>query len=305
MTTTTQDSQGPEAKAKSPVHENYYLMVRIAIIKVFVDHGIFKAIPDEGDIPVSDLAAKVSADLSLIERFSKFLVAARVLVSPVPGRVAHTEESKGLADDRMKLLYRHVFDFFMVPAARWPEYFDKHGLIEPPAANLAPYGFATGHPDKTLYEILETRPERNDEFNRAMAAAVETMPITGMYNFGWIGEYVDKQEPSSSDRPIFVDVGGGKGQALRAILQENPSIPASRCVLEDQPEVIQQAINEADETLLPVTKIGASFFEPQPVKGELFLWEYEKKKKEKLNSNGISFRCAGVSHSSRPQRLAG
>lgn len=256
-------------EAKSPVHRYYYSMVEIAIVKVFLDHDIFKAIPDEGDISISDMATKVSADPSLIERFSKFLVAARVLASPAPGHVAHTAESKRLADDRMKLMYRHVFDFFMIPAARWPEYFEQHGLKEPPAANLAPYGFAAGHPDKTLYEILETRPERNEEFNRAMAAAVETMPITGMYDFSWIGNYADKHGPSSSDRPIFVDVGGGKGQALRAILQENTSIPASRCVLEDQPEVIQQAIQEDHEALIPVKKIAASFFEPQPVKGEL------------------------------------
>ncbi|KAJ5972066.1 uncharacterized protein N7479_001984 [Penicillium vulpinum] len=255
-------------EAKTPVHGYYYSMVEIAIVKVFMDHGIFKSIPEEGNISISDLATKADADSTLIERFCKFLVAARVLESEEPGLVAHTAASKQLADDRIKLLYRHVFDFFMIPAARWEEYFDKHGLIEPPAADLVPYGLATGHPDKTLYEILETRPKRNEEFNRAMAAVVETMPITGMYDFGWIEEYI-KNHDIDSERPILVDVGGGKGQALRQILQEHPSIPASRCVLQDQPEVIEQAIQESHEGLISVKKMAASFFEPQPIKGAL------------------------------------
>lgn len=99
-----------------------------------------------------------------------------------------------------------------------------------------------------------------------MAAVVETMPITGMYDFVWIEEYIKKHD-IDSERPILVDVGGGKGQALRQILQENPSIPASRCVLQDQPEVIEQAIRESHEGLISAKKMAASFFEPQPIKG--------------------------------------
>ncbi|KAF7589540.1 hypothetical protein BBP40_004163 [Aspergillus hancockii] len=226
-------------------------MVELSIIKVFLDYDRFQSIPlDNSDISIPELATKANADASLLERFTKFLVAARVLTSPSPGRVAHTATSHRLADNRMKLLYQHVFDFFLVPAVHWPEYFGHHGLKEPPAANRIPYGLATGHPDKTLYEILETRPARNEESNRAMAAAVETMPITGIYEFAWIGDYA-VAPGRETNRPIFVDVGGGKGQTLRAILQEYPSIPAGRCVLEDQPEVIQQAVQEAHEVLLP------------------------------------------------------
>lgn len=81
------------------------------------------------------------------------------------------------------------------------------------SSHRVPFGYAAGQPDKTLYqilEILEGRPERNEEFNRAMAAAVETMPITGMYDFSRIGK--SEIEP---ERALLVDVGGGKGQARK------------------------------------------------------------------------------------------
>ncbi|KAI0205155.1 O-methyltransferase-domain-containing protein [Astrocystis sublimbata] len=264
-------SQKFSPEAKSPVHGYYYWMVEIGIVKVFLDHGVFEALPEHGDMAVADLAEKTGAELSLLQRFSNFLVAAQVLASESPGRVAHTEASLRLREGRIKLLFRHIFDFFLVPASQWEAYFETHGLREPTAANSTPYGLATGHPQKTLYEVLETRPQRSAEFNRAMEATVEGMPITGMYDFGWIGEYATRPSESgaASSRPVFVDVGGGKGQALKAILQENPTIPAARCVLQDQPEVVDQAVQESDSILQPVTKIGVSFFDEQPVKGAL------------------------------------
>ncbi|KAI3325385.1 S-adenosyl-L-methionine-dependent methyltransferase [Xylariaceae sp. AK1471] len=153
--------------------------------------------------------------------------------------IDHTASSKRLHEDRIKLLFRHIFDFFLVPAAQWPEYFNHHGLREPPAANWVPFGLTAGHPEKTLYEVLETRPKRGQKFNRAMQATVEGMPATGM--------------------ALLVDVGGGKGQALKAILAENPRIPASRCVLQDQTDVIRQAVLEVDEALGPVKKVALRF----------------------------------------------
>ncbi|CEJ94166.1 hypothetical protein VHEMI09715 [[Torrubiella] hemipterigena] len=256
------------AEAKTPVHGYYYWMVEIAAVKVFIDHGVFEAIPADGSIAIDELAEKTNADSHLIERFSKFLVAAGVLTFPTAGQVAHNDASRRLAEPRIKLLYRHIFDFFMIPAAKWPEYFVENGLKEPVSSDRVPFGFAAGEPDKTLYQILETRPQRHEEFNRAMAAAVETMPITGMYDFSWIGKYAAASK-DNHERPLFVDVGGGKGQALRAILKENPSIDASRCVLEDQSAVIDEAIQEADEALSKVAKVKMSIFEEQPVRGAL------------------------------------
>lgn len=255
--------RGQAAEAKSSVHGYYYWMVEIATVKTFMDYGIFEAIPAQGSISIADLAKQANADISLIERFAKFLAVAGVLTSPIPGQLAHNDASRQLAEPRIKLLYRHIYDFFLVSAAKWPEYFVENGLKEPVSSDRVPFGYAAGQPDKTLYQILEGRPERNEEFNRAMAAAVETMPITGMYDFSWIGK--SEIEP---ERALLVDVGGGKGQALRAILQENEGIDASRCVLEDQPGVIEEAIREEDEALKDVKKVKMSIFEAQPIKGK-------------------------------------
>ena len=101
-----------------------------------------------------------------------------------------------------------------------------------------------------------------------MAAALGGMPITGMYDFSWVGEYATRPQDTEagSSRQLIVDVGGGKGQALKAILDEDERISAARCVLQDQSDVIREAVQEGD-VLGPVKKVAASFFEEQPIKG--------------------------------------
>jgi hypothetical protein len=99
-----------------------------------------------------------------------------------------------------------------------------------------------------------------------MALAVAEMPATGTYDFSWIASHVGEADKQAGDqRAILVDVGGGKGQILKAILEETAHIPPNRCVLEDQSE---EAVNE--DTTGVMSAVGrqvVSFFEEQPIKG--------------------------------------
>lgn len=145
----------------SPVHTYFYSMVEIGVVKFFVDHAIFRAIPyqDNTSISHSDLATKAGVEPSLLSRFLNFLIAAGTLSAPTPGQVAHTASSKVFLREDASRFYQHVFDYFLVSAAHWPEYFHTHGPAEPKYADRAPYGLAVGFPDKTLYEILDTMSE--------------------------------------------------------------------------------------------------------------------------------------------------
>lgn len=258
---------------KTPIHGYFYSMVELGVLKTFIDHQVFEAIPSEGSISVSELSEKVHGEYSLLKRFSNFLVAAKVLQAPSPDHLAHTPLSKMFQDYRATMFYSHFYDYFLVSAARWPKFFAENGLAEPASASRTPFGLASGSPDKSLYEILETTPDKAEAFNRTMTISLDAMPITGMYDFGWVAEYASSHsEPSkggsSDSRPLIVDVAGGMGQALKAILQENCMIPAQRCVLQDRPAVITKAVEEGDSALEKVKKVGASFFEEQPIKGD-------------------------------------
>lgn len=68
----------------------------------------------------------------------------------------------------------------------------------------------------------------------------------------------------SADRPLLVDIGGGRGHDIEGFKQRFP-IGAGKLVLEDLSSVVED-IQELDSG---IQRIKHSFFEPQPIKG---LW---------------------------------
>lgn len=67
---------------------------------------------------------------------------------------------------------------------------------------------------------------------------------------------------ASADRPLLVDVGGGRGHDIAGFKQKFPC-GSGRLVLEDLPSVIED-IKLLDSD---IQRIKHSFFDPQPVKG--------------------------------------
>lgn len=257
----------------TPVHKYFYFMVELSIVRTLVERGVLDAIPLEGQVSIEELAEQTGSELALLQRFIKFLVTAEVLTSPAPGQVGHTFKSTVFVHPKAKMFLMHLFDHFMGPATRWSEYFDDNGFKEPQSSQRTPLGLFTGYPDKSLYEIMPLLPGKKVAvFNATMAENIDEMPILGYYDFSWIGKHESiKADPS---RTVFVDVGGGKGQALRAVLEENPDIPRGRCVLQDQARAINESIAEDHETMRSVTKIVSSFFEPQLIKGMYFFFSF-------------------------------
>ena len=250
-------------QAETPVHAYLYQMVEMGIMRLLLENRIFNEIPDEG-ISISDLATKTKTQFNLLERFANYLVASGVFESPSPGYITHTSVSKMFQTTLAQLFYPHIFDCFMLSAVKWPQYFEEHGMQEPQRSNRSPFGLGSGYPDKSLYDVFDLMPERAMAFNATMAFGLGEMPMLGMYDFSWIGEYAKR--PEAVGRTLFVDIGGGKGQALRAILEETRTIPPAQCVLEDQEKVIKEA-EEDTGTPATVKKIPISFFKEQPVKG--------------------------------------
>lgn len=98
-------------------------------------------------------------------------------------------------------------------------------------------------------------------FNSAMRSLV-TVTNSGVGPYPFPQEL--NAEPLATDEIVLVDVGGGHGQALERIMKDFPTLQGRLC-LQDQPHVIQDAIARG----LPakIETQGASFFQPNPVKG--------------------------------------
>jgi hypothetical protein len=111
---------------------------------------------------------------------------------------------------------------------------------------------------KPVFEYLADEPALAEIFNHAMTSASELSiaPVTAAYDF--------------SPYPTIVDVGGGRGRLLAAILA---ATPAARGVLFDLPQVVAGA-----PTLLRkhrardrVRIVEGSFFERVPENGDAYV----------------------------------
>jgi len=111
---------------------------------------------------------------------------------------------------------------------------------------------------QTVWDYMGSHPDVADVFNNAMTSAASQVvaPVVAAYDFGRFHR--------------IVDVGGGHGALLAAVLKANP---AARGVLYDQDDVVALAGPElARAGVLDRCEIvGGSFFDSVPEGGDAYL----------------------------------
>lgn len=171
----------------------------------------------DGTIRVADLAAASGADPGALRRALR-LLASRGIFVLAGEEVGHTEASRLLREDHPASLRPLVLMF--AQEVQWQ------------AAVALPECLATGEAatprrhEGGLWGYYAGRPDEARIFDAAMRskAVAQVAGILASYDF--------------SLYPRIVDIGGGQGHLLRAILAREP---AARGLLFDQPAVIEAA----------------------------------------------------------------
>lgn len=144
-----------------------------------------------------------------------------------------------------------------------PAYFKQYGLKEPDGQLDTIYAFACGDPKLTVFEHMARNPERAANFMLSMSAVGQGLTAASSYNFGWAVETATKSE----DRVLLVDIGAGRGDAVKSICEANPGLPIERCVIEDVPQVVEEASRTDDPVLSKAQYAGMDYHNEQPIKG--------------------------------------
>ncbi len=114
---------------------------------------------------------------------------------------------------------------------------------------------------QSLYGFLSSHPEQGELFDKAMTgfSSVEHEAIREAWDVGPQG--------------TLVDVGGGRGHLLAALLRDRPGL---RGVLFDRPEVIEGARGAVREMGLEgrCELVGGDFFQSVPSGGDAYLVKY-------------------------------
>jgi len=246
--------------------DDAFEMSRLGATHLFQVWGGFDQIPSEGAVSFAELARKLNAETSLVERIVGVLTSQGILQAVGTDHVAHTPRSSILVPDNpLGVLYQLVWDNNMVGFFHLEEYFARYGRKEPQAMNHIPATFARGCPEKQFFEYLAGNPAYFQRFMVGMHVIESKSPAAGIYDFTWLAEKA-KKEP---ERPVFVDVGGGRGHAILAIHQEFPQLPMERFVLQDREETINAVVAEGHSQLHKVQKLAADFHHDQPTKGAM------------------------------------
>jgi hypothetical protein len=228
---------------------------------VTVKLGIADALRD-GPRSAEDVATAVGTDPGATYRVMRALAANGLLKLRRDGRFSLTRVGQALRSD---------YDGSMAPMIAMvghPEHWEHWGnLLHSVRTGESAAEKVRGLP---VFDYLDTNPEYAKVFNDAMTgvSAVAISAAVPAYPF--------------SDHKLIVDVGGGHGALLSAVLAQAPD---ARGVLFDLPAVVDGAGAEFDRAGVAhrCTKTAGSFFESVPDGGDAYLlktvihdWDDEK-----------------------------
>lgn len=128
---------------------------------------------------------------------------------------------------------------------------------------------ATGHPNENVYEIVAGDPKLSEDFDSFVGRASKVFPMHGVYDLTWVQKLPDAT--TRNGRPLFADVGGSNGHALRDILQDHPWISAERCTVFDRAPTIEHTRANLDDSIRSIQLVAGSVLDsfPPPVQGAL------------------------------------
>lgn len=197
--------------------------------------------------PVAQVAERVGAKPDLLARVVRLLASRgifRLEGGLAAGRIYHTPASERLASAHPTSFRPFVRNTATIKSWRLPEHMTHMVRTGEPAAGQG-----------TMWSQLEASAEDARLFDAAMTAKSHTQiaGLLGAYDF------------SGVDR--IVDVGGGAGHLLRAILAANPE---ARGILFDRPDVVAAAAQGANDRL---EFVGGSFFDDVPAGDATLLME--------------------------------
>ena len=159
-------------------------------------------------------------------------------------------------------MFQQMYDFVGHAVYAMPHFLKSIKYHSPTDYHNSPFQY--GHRTSLgFWEYLKEDPERAKVFNSGMQS-LATVGVearsAGHYPFD---EELGREELKETD-VVVVDVGGGRGQALKAIKAASPRLKG-RMVLQDTADVIEDA--KAGGLPSFIEPMAGSFFERQPIEG--------------------------------------
>jgi hypothetical protein len=100
-----------------------------------------------------------------------------------------------------------------------PAYFDTYGRREPTGPAHIPTSFLAGQPEQDFFSLLKRDAVALASFGVAMRMTSGRVPVTGVYDMGWVLEKAGTGTGTAGRETVWVDVGGGDGHTVGEFLR--------------------------------------------------------------------------------------
>ncbi|MCJ1251526.1 hypothetical protein MMC30_008761 [Trapelia coarctata] len=244
-------------KPQDTIQRLMYTPLELVAARIGCNLNLFETLEAaKGPVSTAELAKGANGDLVTLDRLFKYM-ASLSLIKEVgvsmwaPSRLTKTLAQKGVAAGVF-----HNFDNTGPTMLALPQWLhDRKYSINRDIMDTA---FSHSHDGKSAFQWLGENPVNMQNLGMWMT----------VQRYGdefWLDlfpfEKVVTEGVTDTSRPLFVDVGGGVGHQCQALIAKYPNM-AGRVVLEDQPQVIENAL-----AVDGMEKRGIDFFVDQPVKG--------------------------------------
>jgi hypothetical protein len=190
------------------------------------------------------------------------LLCVGIFSSPQPGIFTHNRLSIGLSNHvgmTGKYFYEVAMDEMMPSIHRLNRFIQQYGAKDVTGYTTTPHSWYDGQVGKNFWEVLgsDESGARLQRFSKGLSLFAAMHPVVAMFPFSEL-----LAQGNSADRPLCVDIGGGRGLAMLELIRGCPELKGE-VVLQDRPAVLDD-IPEKD--IPGLTKMAHNFFTEQPVK---------------------------------------
>ncbi|OJZ88481.1 hypothetical protein ASPFODRAFT_44168 [Aspergillus luchuensis CBS 106.47] len=246
---------------EKPADAIYKLFLQPSVlmaVKTAHDLGIFTMLSTtDSFVTCEQLAAAENADVPLVERIMRVLVCngfakERGLNQYVPTAWS-TQMTKRTTIDMADSMFIDSLPVFH----KTPEFLKKTGYKNPEDPYNTPLQYAYKS-SGTCWDWFREHPVALQRFNTFMEGTRANTPHWA----DWFPVQERILDGALTDRPLLVDIGGGRGHDLAGFKDRFPSV-TGKLILEDLPPVIE----DIQDLSKDIRRIKHDFFTPQPIKG--------------------------------------
>ncbi|KAF4768306.1 hypothetical protein HAV15_002705 [Penicillium sp. str.  len=213
---------------ETPADAIYKLFASPAIlmaVKTANDMGVFTLLSEKRSaVSWEELAALKNADIQLVERIMRVLVCNGFASELGPGQYTATDLSSKMTERKTIGTMDSLFIDFLPIIQKTPEFFQKSGYKNPGDPVDGPFQHAyntTG----SCWDWLANNPDALDRFNTFMEGGRDD---TSHWT-DWFPAQEQLLDGVSTDSPLLVDIGGGRGHDLLGFKQKFPRCGREAC----------------------------------------------------------------------------